>query len=98
MRLKKSKHVHAFDRRNRGAVVGARAWREARMAMRRALHVAEKPSVAKELARIMSGGRPQERAGCSRYNKLFEFAGRLDGQDCAMVVTSVLGHSSGPAH
>ena len=41
--------------------------------MRRALSVAEKPSVAKELAHILSNGQAQRREGASPYNKIFEF-------------------------
>ena len=59
---------------------------------RRALSVAEKPSVAKELANILSSGRANSRRGVSPYNSVFEFDGRLDGGPCQMVVTSVLGH------
>ena len=59
---------------------------------RRALNVAEKPSVAKELANILSGGRANSRRGVSTYNTVYEFDGRLDGGPCKMTVTSVLGH------
>ena len=60
--------------------------------VRKALHVAEKPSVAKELAAILSNKTHQTRRGCSQFNQLFEFNGTLENQPCAMVVTSVLGH------
>ena len=59
---------------------------------RRALSVAEKPSVAKELAAILSSGSAQPRNGLSPYNKVFEFGCTLDNGPCDMVITSVLGH------
>ena len=58
----------------------------------KALSVAEKPSVARELAQILSGGQFQTRDGPSRYNKHFTFGCMLDGQQCDMTVTSVTGH------
>jgi DNA topoisomerase-3 len=59
---------------------------------RRALHVAEKPSVAKELAAILSSNRHQTRRGQSPFNPIFEFDGTLDGAPCQTLITSVLGH------
>ena len=59
---------------------------------RKALSVAEKPSVAKELASILSQGRHSQRSGPATYNKIFEFDGTLDGGPCQMMITSVLGH------
>lgn len=56
------------------------------------LNVAEKPSVAKEIANILSSGRSQRRAGFSKYNALFEFPYQIRGQQSQMVVTSVIGH------
>ncbi|KAG7385627.1 DNA topoisomerase 3-alpha [Phytophthora pseudosyringae] len=56
------------------------------------LNVAEKPSVAKEIASILSSGRSQRRAGLSKYNALFEFPYQIQGQQVQMVVTSVTGH------
>ncbi|ETL81733.1 hypothetical protein F442_18633 [Phytophthora nicotianae P10297] len=56
------------------------------------LNVAEKPSVAKEIANILSSGRSQRRAGFSKYNALFEFPYQIRGQQVQMVVTSVTGH------
>ncbi|KAJ8552498.1 hypothetical protein ON010_g10050 [Phytophthora cinnamomi] len=56
------------------------------------LNVAEKPSVAKEIAGILSSGRSQRRAGFSKYNALFEFPYEIRGQQVQMVVTSVTGH------
>ena len=66
----------------------------------RVLSVAEKPSVAKELSRIMNGGRePRSRRGISPYNHNFDVsdvelgAGQGQrGQRGSMVVTSVSGH------
>ncbi|KAL4130516.1 hypothetical protein PRIC2_006512 [Phytophthora ramorum] len=55
-------------------------------------NVAEKPSVAKEIANILSSGRSQRRAGFSKYNALFEFPYEIRGQQVQMVVTSVTGH------
>ena len=60
--------------------------------MRRALSVAEKPSVAKELANILSNGQARRREGASPYNKIFEFQCPLDNGQCTMLVTSVVGH------
>ena len=59
---------------------------------RRALSVAEKPSVAKELANILSNGQARSREGASRYNRIFEFQCPLDNGQCTMLVTSVVGH------
>ena len=59
---------------------------------RKALMVAEKPSVAKEIAAILSNGGASSRNGESQYNRVHEFGGQLDGQDCQFIVTSVLGH------
>ena len=58
------------------------------------LSVAEKPSVAKELARIISNGQYNTDNGFSVYNKIFrihqcEFR---NGQRASMAVTSVTGH------
>ncbi|XXQ37882.1 DNA topoisomerase [Plasmodiophora brassicae] len=56
------------------------------------LNVAEKPSVAKEVARVLSRGTAQQRTGPSPYNPVFEFQFDLQGQRVLMVFTSVLGH------
>lgn len=60
----------------------------------RVLSVAEKPSVAKEIARILSEGSSQQRRGVSQYNANFSFDYDLgNGRGRArMVVTSVTGH------
>ncbi|CDY39837.1 BnaC02g42810D [Brassica napus] len=56
------------------------------------LNVAEKPSVAKSVARILSRGSFRTREGRSRYNKIFEFDYAINGQPCRMMMTSVIGH------
>lgn len=63
----------------------------------RVLCVAEKPSIAKELARILSHGHYDNRAGVHKYCRNFDFPYRLppplgDNRDCQFTVTSVLGH------
>ncbi|KAJ3673895.1 hypothetical protein LUZ60_005887 [Juncus effusus] len=61
----------------------------------RVLNVAEKPSVAKSVAEILSrggGGGMRTRDGRSRYNRVFEFEYTIRGQRCLMLVTSVTGH------
>ena len=62
------------------------------MAVIRVLNVAEKPSVAKSVATILSNNRMQSRAGRSRYNRIYEFGYAIRGQQCAMLFTSVTGH------
>ncbi|CAH2043602.1 unnamed protein product [Thlaspi arvense] len=56
------------------------------------LNVAEKPSVAKSVAGILSRGSFRTREGRSRYNKIFEFDYAINGQPCRMLMTSVIGH------
>ncbi|KDO34566.1 hypothetical protein SPRG_00629 [Saprolegnia parasitica CBS 223.65] len=58
----------------------------------RVLNVAEKPSVAKEIAHILSSGRSTRRPGFSQYNGIFEFPFELNQQRVEMVFTSVTGH------
>jgi DNA topoisomerase-3 len=61
--------------------------------MVRVLNVAEKPSAAKEIAQLLSGGRFTKRAGLSKYNSLFEFDMQLNNVGMVrMCVTSVAGH------
>lgn len=63
--------------------------------MSRPLHVlcvAEKPSVAKAIADILSNGQARRRVGLSKYNALFEFPYSWRGRNGIMVVTSVTGH------
>ncbi|KPI84912.1 putative DNA topoisomerase III [Leptomonas seymouri] len=52
------------------------------------LNVAEKPSVAKEMAHCLSGGSCRTIASMSRFNPVFEF--NFEGK--SMLVTSVAGH------
>eukprot|EP00659_Diplonema_papillatum_P005396 gene5396-8239_t len=56
------------------------------------LNVAEKPSVAREIARCLGGANCQGRPGLSQYNQVFEFPFELRGQQVHMIVTSVTGH------
>ncbi|KAK3211450.1 hypothetical protein Dsin_016156 [Dipteronia sinensis] len=57
------------------------------------LNVAEKPSVAKAVAGILSRNQGlRVRDGRSRYNKIFEFDYAIRGQPCHMLMTSVTGH------
>ncbi|CAL1379749.1 unnamed protein product [Linum trigynum] len=56
------------------------------------LNVAEKPSVAKSVAGILSRNQFRTREGRSRYNKIFEFNYSINGQQCHMLMTSVTGH------
>ncbi|XP_077229660.1 topoisomerase 3alpha isoform X2 [Tasmannia lanceolata] len=59
----------------------------------RVLNVAEKPSVAKAVAGILSRNQGlRVREGRSRYNKIFEFEYNIRSQHCHMLVTSVTGH------
>ncbi|GAB2229073.1 hypothetical protein Droror1_Dr00023208 [Drosera rotundifolia] len=59
----------------------------------RALNVAEKPSVAKSVAGILSRNQGlRVREGRSRYNKIYEFEYSIRGQRFEMMVTSVTGH------
>ncbi|PON86226.1 DNA topoisomerase, type IA [Trema orientale] len=59
----------------------------------RVLNVAEKPSVAKSVANILSRNQGlRVREGRSRYNKIFEFAYSINGHPTQMLVTSVTGH------
>ena len=58
---------------------------------KKVLGVAEKPSVAKELAAILSAAtRRAERP--AKYNALWDFTTALDGGQCQMTMTSVTGH------
>lgn len=41
--------------------------------VRRALHVAEKPSVAKALAEIMANGNARARQGVAQYNRVSRY-------------------------
>jgi DNA topoisomerase III len=56
------------------------------------LHVAEKNSVAKPLARILSQGRCTVSSGPEKYCPLYTFQGDFRGTQRTQVVTSVRGH------
>lgn len=57
------------------------------------LNVAEKPSVAKAVAGILSSHQGLKiREGRSRFNKIFEFNYTINGRPCFMSFTSVTGH------
>ncbi|OCF45893.1 DNA topoisomerase III [Kwoniella heveanensis CBS 569] len=61
------------------------------------LCVAEKPSIAKNITEILSGGRWQTRASRNKYIKNYDFDYRLpaplgDGRGANFTVTAVLGH------
>ncbi len=53
----------------------------------RLLCVAEKPSVAKELAAILSGAHANPIRTHSVYNPKFEFSYDLDGRQCQLIIT-----------
>jgi DNA topoisomerase-3 len=59
--------------------------------MLRWLNVAEKPSAAKEISRVLSNGTCTSRPGLSQYNHVFEFDYTVRGQAVQMVFTSVTG-------
>eukprot|EP00906_Rhabdomonas_costata_P034436 RCo048462 len=56
------------------------------------LNVAEKPSVAKAMASILSNGTARHRPGLSQYNPVYEFDLTVRGVETRMIVTSVTGH------
>jgi hypothetical protein len=57
----------------------------------RVLNVAEKPSVARTVSRILSGNTCQMRTGPAQYNPIYEFTYTLDQEQLNMVCTSMLG-------
>lgn len=64
--------------------------------MVRVLNVAEKPSAAKEIVRVLGhGGQLSTRQTASRYNAIYEFNATIGDQQAHMVFTSVLGHLMG---
>eukprot|EP00884_Botryococcus_braunii_P013362 jgi/Botrbrau1/22026/Bobra.0024s0040.1 len=56
------------------------------------LNVAEKPSVAKEVSRVLSGGHAQYQHSCAQYNGIWKFPYTINGLACDMFFTSVAGH------
>uniref|UniRef100_A0A7S3GC86 DNA topoisomerase n=1 Tax=Palpitomonas bilix TaxID=652834 RepID=A0A7S3GC86_9EUKA len=58
----------------------------------RILNVAEKPSVAREITRLLSGGNHDRKNGGTKYNHIFTFNYNVNGEDAEMVMTSIAGH------
>ena len=56
------------------------------------LNVAEKPSVAKEVASVLSSGQARQGRSHARFNPVFEFPFSRGRRQVTMVFTSVLGH------
>ena len=56
------------------------------------INVAEKPSIAKDIARHLSTGGPRKERGASQYNPNYFFDYNLNGENVDMIVTSVIGH------
>ncbi|KAI8811291.1 DNA topoisomerase [Cladochytrium replicatum] len=56
------------------------------------LCVAEKPSIAKSVAGMLSGGRFVTRATRNKYIKNYEFQLQYGNQPCTIVMTALLGH------
>lgn len=56
------------------------------------LNVAEKPSVARQLAAILSKNDFEALNGCNKFCKNFIFKTNIKGIDSDMIMTSVLGH------
>eukprot|EP00035_Acanthoeca_spectabilis_P009074 m.162373 g.162373 ORF g.162373 m.162373 type:complete len:499 (+) comp14603_c1_seq1:19-1515(+) len=61
------------------------------MPVKRALLVAEKPSVAKGIANLLSPG-TRSTAGAAQYNRIFELKYRINNEDYDVQCTSVSGH------
>eukprot|EP01064_Diplonema_japonicum_P000780 TRINITY_DN1051_c3_g1_i1.p1 TRINITY_DN1051_c3_g1~~TRINITY_DN1051_c3_g1_i1.p1 ORF type:complete len:984 (+),score=167.12 TRINITY_DN1051_c3_g1_i1:67-3018(+) len=59
------------------------------------LNVAEKPSVAREMAKTLGGNNSVSRPGLSQYNQVYEFNMNVQRQEVKMIVTSVTGHLMG---
>ncbi|KAJ4458347.1 putative DNA topoisomerase 3 [Paratrimastix pyriformis] len=57
-----------------------------------ALNVAEKPSVAREIASALGGGTARQRPGVMRSPAVFEFRYTIQGRNYEMMVTAVAGH------
>ncbi|KAH9255033.1 hypothetical protein BASA81_006978 [Batrachochytrium salamandrivorans] len=58
----------------------------------RVLCVAEKPSISKSVAEILSNGYFSTGSTANKYIKNYEFGQRCQGQDCTVVMTALLGH------
>lgn len=56
------------------------------------LNVAEKPSVAREVSKILSNNGARQRRSCAQYNPIWEFGYTIQGTPCDMMFTSVAGH------
>ncbi|KAJ3163200.1 DNA topoisomerase [Geranomyces michiganensis] len=56
------------------------------------LCVAEKPSIAKSVASLLSNGNVNSRNTQNKYIKNYCFGQTLNGQNCDVVMTAVLGH------
>ena len=56
------------------------------------LNVAEKPSVAKEVTKILSKGAYNSVHSDSKFNPVYEFNFPLKGNSVNMIFTSVTGH------
>ena len=55
--------------------------------MRQVLNVAEKPSVAKEVSRILAGGSQRTMDSESKYNPVYQFDFKLQQQPVSMLFT-----------
>lgn len=60
--------------------------------MKVVLNVAEKPSVAKEIAKFLSTDSPNKKFNASKYNPIYEFPYILRNEQVLMRVASVSGH------
>ncbi|OEH80669.1 DNA topoisomerase iii [Cyclospora cayetanensis] len=56
------------------------------------LNVAEKPSVAKEITRLLGGDNVRRLQSSSTFNAVTSFPSTLHGRECEMIFTSVRGH------
>jgi DNA topoisomerase III len=55
-------------------------------------NIAEKPSVANQIATVLSAGMARAEMGKSKFCKIYEFSYGYQGMNAVMIVTSVLGH------
>ena len=63
--------------------------------MRTVLMVAEKPSLAQSLAKILSNGNMNSRKGMNGACSVHEYAGKFNGDNVKFKMTSVCGHVMG---